>query len=340
MSIASEITDLTTNLAAAKTAVTTKGGTVGDTGLAGLATEIATIPSGGGNTPSEWGRIKFMSFSYSWEVTYNENCTVTIVDNELFNEFFRLNVPRDCSNVSFTYDNGEWVSDVFYEESEIRISEGDFSGTTGVEAVIDDPEMGYASFSLQLQLNISNTQVAILELSEDMYNNMWNSASDSIGNYCFSIIGDVYGGELLLPKDTIIGFEMGTEPTSIPNSFLGGCGYLTELDMTNASNLTSIGMHFMSGCARFNDDITLPSSLTSIGTYFMYQCNQMVSTVDVGNLDASIIATSNYTFATPSSTAASYTTGITIAGTNRAAWLSRFPNQTSNPYRKLLDAGH
>ena len=47
MSIASEIADLQTNLANAKTAVTTQGGTVGDTGLAGLASEIATIPAGG-----------------------------------------------------------------------------------------------------------------------------------------------------------------------------------------------------------------------------------------------------------------------------------------------------
>lgn len=48
MTIASEIQDLQTNLQSAKDAVTTKGGTVGDTGLAGLASEIATIPSGGG----------------------------------------------------------------------------------------------------------------------------------------------------------------------------------------------------------------------------------------------------------------------------------------------------
>lgn len=44
MSIATEITALNTNLTAAKNAVTAKGGTVGDTGLAGLATEIASIP--------------------------------------------------------------------------------------------------------------------------------------------------------------------------------------------------------------------------------------------------------------------------------------------------------
>lgn len=48
MSIASELTALQTNLQAAKAAVTAKGGTTGDTGLAGLAQEIASIPSGGG----------------------------------------------------------------------------------------------------------------------------------------------------------------------------------------------------------------------------------------------------------------------------------------------------
>lgn len=47
MTIASEIQNLQTNLQAAKSAVTSKGGTVGDTGLAGLASEIGTIPSGG-----------------------------------------------------------------------------------------------------------------------------------------------------------------------------------------------------------------------------------------------------------------------------------------------------
>lgn len=49
MTIASELQDLQTNLQAAKSAVTNKGGTVGDTGLAGLATEIAGIPGGGGS---------------------------------------------------------------------------------------------------------------------------------------------------------------------------------------------------------------------------------------------------------------------------------------------------
>ena len=57
MSIATEITALNNNLAAAKNAVVTKGGTVGDTGLAGLASEILSIPSGGGGS---YGTVTYL----------------------------------------------------------------------------------------------------------------------------------------------------------------------------------------------------------------------------------------------------------------------------------------
>lgn len=46
MSITSELAALTANLAAAKQAVTRKGGTVGNTGIAGLAEEVGEIPYG------------------------------------------------------------------------------------------------------------------------------------------------------------------------------------------------------------------------------------------------------------------------------------------------------
>ena len=68
MSISSEITALNTNLTAAKNAVTTKGGTVGDTGLAGLASEIASIPSGGGdyNATMETTAVSSYAGANSW----------------------------------------------------------------------------------------------------------------------------------------------------------------------------------------------------------------------------------------------------------------------------------
>lgn len=67
MSIATEITALDTNLNAAKEAVEAKGGTVGDTGLAGLAAEIATIPSG---STVGWGTLTYIdSNNIEHEVT-------------------------------------------------------------------------------------------------------------------------------------------------------------------------------------------------------------------------------------------------------------------------------
>lgn len=77
MTIASEIQDLQTNLAAAKTAVENKGGTVGDTGLAGLASEIATIPSG---TTGSWGSLTYLDSN-------NQERTVTIQNED---EYFLL----------------------------------------------------------------------------------------------------------------------------------------------------------------------------------------------------------------------------------------------------------
>ena len=91
MSIATEITALNTNLTAAKNAVVTKGGTVGDTGLAGLENEILSIPSGGGGT---WGTVTYVDSN-------NVEHTVTIQSED---EYFSLG--HSGSNVySLTIDN-------------------------------------------------------------------------------------------------------------------------------------------------------------------------------------------------------------------------------------------
>lgn len=79
MSIASEIQALNTNLTAAKNAVTSAGGTVGDTGLAGLASEIGTIPTGGGGGEVESKYIDFYDYDgtrlYSWTKQELDNAT-------------------------------------------------------------------------------------------------------------------------------------------------------------------------------------------------------------------------------------------------------------------------
>lgn len=101
MTIASEITALQTNLAAAKSAVTTKGGTVGDTGLAGLASEIATIPSGGGG--EDWGTVTFSSGG--------QTKTVTIQNEGEYNSLCIYGSSREIGGETF------WNSDI----SEVKL---------------------------------------------------------------------------------------------------------------------------------------------------------------------------------------------------------------------------
>jgi hypothetical protein len=138
----------------------------------------------------------------------------------------------------------------------------------------------------------------------------------------------------------------GSQSVSLPNtlttigaSFLYNCSSFNS-PLTLGDSITTIGGSFLSGCASFNQDLTLPSSLTSLGRYFLFGMRDMKSTVNVGSLDASIATTNNQTLSATSTSSAAYNPGIKIAGTNRAAWMTRFPNRTSSPYRKLIDAGY
>lgn len=140
------------------------------------------------------------------------------------------------------------------------------------------------------------------------------------------------------------------QPITIPNSvsaiedsFMTNCeAFNSTLTLPNA--LTSIGRLFLTNAYSFNQNITLPSTLTKIGTVngiaFLYDCSDMTGIVNVGNLSSDIIGSDTYTLSARTQSSQAYTTGITIAGANRAAWLSKFPNSQTTPYRKLIDAGY
>ena len=146
-----------------------------------------------------------------------------------------------------------------------------------------------------------------------------------------------------------------TNVTSIGNSFMGDNNNYNQT--TTLSKLTSIGTYFMRGCGKFNNtltiskiqtignyflyncysftrNLTIPNTATSIGTYFMYNCNAYVGTVYC-NAAATVITSSNYSFATTDSSAACYTSGIKFGGTYKADWKTKFADRTSSPYRKI-----
>ena len=156
--------------------------------------------------------------------------------------------------------------------------------------------------------------------------------------------------QISLPSLTTVGYSFMADctsfnqPLSLPlltnadYSFMSGCTSFNQ--SLSIPSIITVGSSFMSGCTSFNQPITIPSSFAvdSAVTYFMYNCNSMVSTITV---EASLptLSSPNGWLATTTSTAECYTTGITIAGPERASWLAALPDRTARPYRKLIDGG-
>lgn len=139
--------------------------------------------------------------------------------------------------------------------------------------------------------------------------------------------------------------QIGADVASLPNYFLSGCTkmynsvYSVGLAYPNA--LGTIGSHFMDGCTNYTGGVLLLSStITSVGDYFLYNCNNIATStygvIYINSRFLNAMASSNYSFATSSSTAKSYTSGIKITSTYYSAALAKFPNRTSSPYRKLI----
>ena len=128
----------------------------------------------------------------------------------------------------------------------------------------------------------------------------------------------------------------------LPNVAIIGNYFLSKLPAYNSPidvvNAKSIGDYFLLSSTTFNQDIAF-NKLYSVGGYFMNNCNAFTSTVNIGGSLASVFTQSNYTLGTNTSSAALYTTGATVAGEDVNAFLTRFADRTSSPYRKLISGG-
>ena len=258
MTIASEITDLQTNLAAAKAAVTTKGGTVGNTGLAGLATEIASIPSGGGDTPTQWGKLAYYSESISSYTLSDEmNCTVSNIDSDILSTYLGQYQQRYL-DFYFSYDDGNWYFFEDYGHSN-PISTADMPTVTGITVTVDDPSNPWGEMGFQVTKQPDTTsQLIEATLTQAEY--------ESLDGTPYTIGGETVEGEV------VHSFKFGTAATTVPDYFLNGTEYLVEVDFKYANSLTSIGNFVFSGCTRLNSPIILPDNVVSVGQCFLENC--------------------------------------------------------------------
>lgn len=122
--------------------------------------------------------------------------------------------------------------------------------------------------------------------------------------------------------------------TDIKSNFLVGAVSFNQ-PLTLPSGLSRIELGFMQACYGFNQPLSLPSSLTSVMAKFMYLCTSFTGPLNIGSLSVDIFGASEYTLAMAVSYAVSYVTGITVSGNNASAFLLRFPNHHSVPYRNL-----
>jgi len=275
MTIASEIEDLATNLSAAKTAVTTAGGTVGDTGLAGLAEEIASIPTGGGgNVPiGDYGKVAYYTrLSFVIEDVMAMGCNAEVVDSSKLMPFVEGN------DVELRYEDGSWQvgwgGGDTYTTAEVE-SEIGVRITNIVDIFAEVRIMGTSGIDIT-----SERKECTIDTLQD-FGKFYTDSSSSVV---------LPNGDTIVPGQ-IVGYILGSEVTSIGNYFLGGCDNFLSFDASLATGLTTIGDGFLAYMDKATGEISLPA-VTSVGDYFLASSNftsvKLPNLVTAGNSFCSI----------------------------------------------------
>lgn len=257
MSIASEIEDLNTNLTAAKAAVTAKGGTVGDTGLAGLATEIASIPAGGNVPIGDYGKITILTdlALNIWDEEVN-GCSASIVDER---KAAAHNIYRDDPTLWFRLQDGEWVYiDEDYEGVPVTLD--DILNVYGVSITNVTSNDAYVKYYADTSVNLhgGEKELTLDTLAE------FNALGFSSGQT--TIKGEQFTQSQL--KSIITGPEV----TALPDYFAYNADNLIELDLTLSENLTTVGDNCVNYCysvgaTQVSSGYFIARHITSVGDY-------------------------------------------------------------------------
>ena len=303
MSIASEIEDLNTNLTAAKNAVTTKGGTVGDTGLAGLASEIATIPSGG--SLANYGSITYLDAN-------NVEQTLTLATEEDYLELTTggtsMLITINGVDVIKSQITGVTIADG------VTYIPGQFcNGCTNLKTVVVPSSVHFIGSRVFNGCDVTNASLSLDNVVK-IEDNFLSSNSH-------------FNSPISLPRIMEIG-----------DGFLIYCGGF-DSSLTINDDCEIIGSGFLRGCESFAQQLSLPSgiktALVNPGDRFMQECKKFTGPL-VCNCNASQMSTSNNVLSSTDVTAPLYVTGVTLTGTYANDWKTKFPDRTSSPYRKLV----
>lgn len=269
MSIASELQDLETNVAAIQQAIIDKGGSVTG-GLADLATDIEQMPSGGANDPiTKYGYIYYHPHTTAYiGTTWGEELTINSIDQTKYASWLSSNGFDLDNEVSFRYESGGWLASQWSPSMvEVNLTESELLTAAGISVTITSYEM--AQFQVKKSAVIDETTTSELEIAsladyQALVNP--NATSDYIAHLsntdiCFS---------------GVIRFVFGADVTSVPNDFLRKSSIETISALPKG--ITSIGNDFLDYCAKFNGDIDL-NNVTTVGNRFLGAAYAFTGTV-------------------------------------------------------------
>ena len=123
-----------------------------------------------------------------------------------------------------------------------------------------------------------NTQKVITE-NNSVLNSYFNSVGDQrpMGDITVNVEGTTITGYVSGTGDLVVDSDI----TEIQTDSFSQNENIAALDLTNATNLTTIGDHAFHNCPNLTGDLVIPSSVTNIGDY-VFQ-NSKITSLDLSN---------------------------------------------------------
>lgn len=304
------------------------------------------------------------SSSDSWTIEALDNAgqdVPELSDPMQFSEIFSLTadpMPSEAFSLNFVLES---VGGVVIDErtttkralvsvaefNKLAKSSGDFVLDDVPKLAVKEVKIGYSITTIPNYFLDGCEKVNVVSFSE-------NSAVTTIGERFGRRIGRGYNSvngvrEIKIPEGvtSIAGnfllqanvngiITLPKTLTSIGNYFLFGA--VVSCTIIIPQNVKTIGTYFLAS-STIENPVYFVGVVNSVGGYFMSDCALNTSTVYINATPASAFATSNNTLSSPSTNLPSYKVGVPIKGVDSAAFVSKFANRTSNPYRKLIDRG-
>lgn len=253
MSVQSEIIDLQNHLQSAKMAVNNAGGGIGNTGLAGLASEIASIPTGGEVEVGSFGKVAYYDKTFIIDNINAMGCKAEVVDIDKVIQW------ADSSYLFIRSEEGSWYingGDGPYTISDIE---------TLVGVLITDVEDDWAEIHIRGEIGPNfagkRTECAIQtieEFEEFYFNYNIDKREASLPN-----------GETI-DQNQITEFILGPDCLELGDYFLAQCHGLMIFDASLATEMTLIG-NYVFEQAKSLFHITGLNSVLTIGNNFCTQ---------------------------------------------------------------------